>query len=382
MALNLYTAADGLLGTHVTWEDIQTELQDYFKTEATFGDDKSAANLSYGKIASLMNGVDIVEQLRQAGLPTPMAREEENQHLQKTCQKVHNIECDLYEFVKKDNLQTQWMPNVIAMKSFDENNALKGYIVMDYIQSDDVNLSDNVLKAVAKYSAIGNKMDEATVNKFQMKLFSKVFGPMIKEQTKKDAVESLRKFDNGSLADIIDDYEKVYMEAVTVEKITEMDHLAETFGIQQTLVHGDLWSANLMWKKQEHGEMQLKAIVDYQFAHFNCAALDLARLMMSTLSGKDRREHYEEIIETYYKLFIEELGDSSAPFTLEQLKDATNVALPYAGMFIAPVIQPLYEIVSAQNTEDKEPVLERIREKVRCIIEDSTHYYQKYGKTN
>ena len=25
-------------------------------------------------------------------------------------------------------------------------------------------------------------------------------------------------------------------------------------------------------------------------------------------------------------------------------------------MFIAPVIQPLYEIVSAQNTEDKEPV--------------------------
>lgn len=89
-------------------------------------------------------------------------------------------------------------------------------------------------------------MDEATVDKFQMKLFSKVFGPMIKEQvlfalftksekkvilqTKKDAVESLRKFDNGSLADIIDDYEKAYMEAVTVEKITEMDHLAETFG--------------------------------------------------------------------------------------------------------------------------------------------------------
>ena len=50
MALNLYTTADGLLGTHVTWEDIQTELQDYFKTEATFGDDKSAANLSYGKV--------------------------------------------------------------------------------------------------------------------------------------------------------------------------------------------------------------------------------------------------------------------------------------------------------------------------------------------
>ena len=39
-----------------------------------------------------------------------------------------------------------------------------------------------MLKAVAKYSAAGKKMDEATVDKFQMKLFSKVFGPMIKEQ--------------------------------------------------------------------------------------------------------------------------------------------------------------------------------------------------------
>ena len=33
---------------------------------------------------------------------------------------------------------------VIAMRSFDENNTLKGYVVMDYIPADDVNLSDNV----------------------------------------------------------------------------------------------------------------------------------------------------------------------------------------------------------------------------------------------
>ena len=34
--------------------------------------------------------------------------------------------------------------------------------------------------------------------------------------------------------------------------------------MKEVLIHGDLWSTNLMWKRDENGHLQLKAIVDYQ----------------------------------------------------------------------------------------------------------------------
>ena len=131
------------------------------------------------------------------------------------------------------------------------------------------------------------------------------------------------------------------MEAVTVEKITEMDHLAETFGKNSLTAQyrkssgdnvvkivrqcheskhlvgefrfmtnfrnqADISAWRFMecqfdveeagtrrdaveghrWLSGKHIAFFKNQLVQFQFAHFNCAALDLARLMMSTLSGK------------------------------------------------------------------------------------------------
>lgn len=48
--MSLYTVADGLLGTHVTWEDVLEEMQKALDTTATFGDDKTATNISDMKV--------------------------------------------------------------------------------------------------------------------------------------------------------------------------------------------------------------------------------------------------------------------------------------------------------------------------------------------
>lgn len=54
MVSNLYTPAGGLFLTHVTWDDIQSELQKALQTKATFGENKNAVNLSLGKVMLIL----------------------------------------------------------------------------------------------------------------------------------------------------------------------------------------------------------------------------------------------------------------------------------------------------------------------------------------
>ena len=45
------------------------------------------------------------------------------------------------------------------------------------------------------------------------------------------AIKGTRNFDSGSLWDIIDDYEQVYMEAMTLDKIKQFDSLFANLGL-------------------------------------------------------------------------------------------------------------------------------------------------------
>ncbi|VDN21758.1 unnamed protein product, partial [Cylicostephanus goldi] len=47
--MNLYTLADGLGGTHVTWDDIEEDMQRVFSTKAIFGPNKSIKDIGNGR---------------------------------------------------------------------------------------------------------------------------------------------------------------------------------------------------------------------------------------------------------------------------------------------------------------------------------------------
>ncbi|VDM82848.1 unnamed protein product [Strongylus vulgaris] len=47
--MNLYTPAGGLGNTHVTWEDIEEDLQRELDTVATFGPNKTAKTIGDGR---------------------------------------------------------------------------------------------------------------------------------------------------------------------------------------------------------------------------------------------------------------------------------------------------------------------------------------------
>ena len=48
--MSLYAASNGILETHVTWEDVEADLQEKLCTRATFGDNKKAVNISEMKV--------------------------------------------------------------------------------------------------------------------------------------------------------------------------------------------------------------------------------------------------------------------------------------------------------------------------------------------
>lgn len=49
--MSLYEPADGILETHVTWEDVEKDLQQSLGTRATFGENKRATNISDLKVS-------------------------------------------------------------------------------------------------------------------------------------------------------------------------------------------------------------------------------------------------------------------------------------------------------------------------------------------
>ncbi|VDO63520.1 unnamed protein product [Heligmosomoides polygyrus] len=51
--MNLYTVADGLFGTHVTWTEIEEDMQRELDTVATFGPNKTAKDIGEGNGAPL-----------------------------------------------------------------------------------------------------------------------------------------------------------------------------------------------------------------------------------------------------------------------------------------------------------------------------------------
>ncbi|VDN22498.1 unnamed protein product [Gongylonema pulchrum] len=106
---------------------------------------------------------------------------------------------------------------------------------------------------------------------------------------------------------------------------TKRDDICEFFGIVPVLVHGDLWTANLLWKRK-NSVHELTAIIDWQVCHSGCAAEDLTRIMCCSLDAQERRFYWERHIDHYYRLLTDKLGHIP-PFTAYQVQNILTFKL-------------------------------------------------------
>ncbi|ETN70321.1 hypothetical protein NECAME_14850 [Necator americanus] len=139
VVMNLYTAAGGLFDTHVTWEDIEEDMQRELDTVASFGPNKTAKNIGEGNgFMSIIVLVDADWQHVDRDLPdkfivkipTTLAI----QRFAAEAEKEKNLDSSFitHEFLTGIEQQQK---KIFYMRKFSEHNPVKGYIIMKYMDN-------------------------------------------------------------------------------------------------------------------------------------------------------------------------------------------------------------------------------------------------------
>ncbi|XP_037041987.1 uncharacterized protein LOC119078526 [Bradysia coprophila] len=91
-----------------------------------------------------------------------------------------------------------------------------------------------------------------------------------------------------------------------------------------TLVHGDMWSPNLMVRRSEDKQtIDNIVFIDFQFSCFTSPAIDLHYFLSNTLKDSLRLDHTDELIEFYHTSLVkhlENLNYSKRSPTLQEFK--------------------------------------------------------------
>ncbi|CAB04729.2 CHK kinase-like domain-containing protein [Caenorhabditis elegans] len=297
-------------------------------------------------------------------------------------QGLHNREVNLYEIIGKWNMDDVLMsPKVFFSKKFDSENLTKGFFAMEYVDNAItrhlyINLKSyelhSILKSLAVFQAESlklNKREQESVTGYDLE---KIVGKMFSQNGLNSIFEQVRQINKEELSEAAD---KIAVFGVELVNFDLVKNLNNYLGIKKNvLVHGDLWSANIMWKENKD-EFRVDKIIDYQSIHLGNPAEDLVRLFISTLSGSERQKYWEKLLEQFYEYFIEALEDKNVPYTLEQLKESYRLYFVTGSLLMLPMFGPIAEVKLAEMSDPDEvkKYREILTEKTKRLLNDMEH---------
>ncbi|EYB85008.1 hypothetical protein Y032_0306g1997 [Ancylostoma ceylanicum] len=405
--MNLYTPAGGICGTHVTWDDVEEVMQRELGTTAAFGPGKTASNISEAKgFISRIVLIDPDWQHKDKELPqkfivkivTQLAlqqiadttkkmnvdlSEEFLTVMESYLKRLHNTEVTVYSHLLKLPEGKMPLAKIYYMKKFSESNPVKGYIIMEYLDNiKPVYIYENVtpkaiteiLRAKAVMEAMSLRFTPEEKQQFNEKHFNGFFGNFFTKETMGAIVAMFRQLGDSKMAEKADELEKILPDLMD---LPWADQLADEIGMQRVLCHGDLWLMNILWRPDGF----TAALIDYQNAHMGCPANDLVRLFTTSLSGKDRQQHWEELVEEFYGYLKEEAVGLEMPYTLDQIKESYRRFLPMGAFMSLPMAGHIFEIISKNpDEEEKRKYLDILMEKIVCLLDDILHYHKRNMK--
>ncbi|PIC28191.1 hypothetical protein B9Z55_020190 [Caenorhabditis nigoni] len=349
--MSLYEPADGILETHVTWEDVESDLQKKLGTKATFGPNKKAVNISdlkgfMSRIAlvepdwqNVENGKELPQkfalkissQLALVALSKLMNfedgqgfGEEKLKKMSALTKEFHNREVDAYKILMKFDHPDIPYTKVYSLKSFDDENDLKGYMAIEFISN---------IHQIEMFRSI--PADDLFPLVRGIATFAVLSESLSPEETKymmgQDYLEML--------------FKEFFNDAELARKFEGLRKLAN----------------------KEEGKLTLEAMIDWQVVCRMPPGLDLSRLMLQCLSETDRRERGTEILKCYYDTFTSVYGEEL--FSLHELQESYNLYAPMMAMLLIPDI---YSIIDSAklSEEEKEVVRKDVMRKIIDMMED------------
>uniref|UniRef100_A0A7I4YXU0 CHK domain-containing protein n=1 Tax=Haemonchus contortus TaxID=6289 RepID=A0A7I4YXU0_HAECO len=293
----------------------------------------------------------------------------------------HNVEVRLYELLKKYDVTDIPTPKIYYTQEFSEDNPLNGYIIMEYIDGTLYHLADNispehmsqVMESLAKLQATGMKFTDDAKAHFQNHPYLVLFSKMLNEQGSKGFMTMLRQFGGERMKDKIDHLESVLPEILDIKLIQEMP---KSLGMEPFLCHGDLWATNLIWKNGAN-DLELKAVIDFQNAHFGCPSVDFTRILCACMGSTARKDNWESLLEEFYTYLEKELGGHHMPYTLDMLKKAYRLLFPLGAFLMLPMFGPTFHTINSSTDVDyKTKALMVMFEKAEGLLEDIYDFHQ------
>ncbi|CAO4380462.1 unnamed protein product [Caenorhabditis nigoni] len=400
--MSLYEPADGILETHVTWEDVESDLQEKLGTKATFGQNKKAVNIS--DLKGFMSRIALVEpdwqnvedgkelpqkfalkissQLALVALSKLMNfedgqgfGEEKLKKMSALTKEFHNREVDVYKILMKFHHPDIPYTKVYSLKSFDDENDLKGYMAIEFISNiHQIEMFRSIpaddlfplVRGIATCAALSESLSPEET-KYMMRqdylemLFKEFFNDA--ELTKK--FDGLRKLFGDHHPEKVEKLISAFENYKAV--VPKYTNISKTLGFKLVLNHGDLWQSNVIYSANEEGKLKLEAMIDWQVVCRMPPGLDLSRLMLQCLSETDRRERGTEIIKFYYDTFTSVYGEEL--FSLHELQESYNLYAPMMAMLLIPDIYSFIDS-SKLSEEEKDGARKDVMRKIIAMMED------------
>ncbi|CAJ0601790.1 unnamed protein product [Cylicocyclus nassatus] len=324
------------------------------------------------KIVTLLPSLGMAKSIKERH-EQQLTDEEVLDDFAKTSRNNHNREVDTYLVFSKFDNSLSKMPHVYFTQKFTKDNDLKGFIGMEFIENIVVrDISQNMdpdelyeaIDALAYLEAKSLELNDEEKRKVASNPIPVIYPPLIHATAVSKMIQEMY-----ATAPELEPAGKV-LETMTRDfvDLELTSTLNEELGMQDVFVHGDLWSANLIWADTANG-LSLSGIVDYQLAHFGCSAEDLTRLFISTMSGKDRRKNWERLLGKFYE-YLQKYCIGKLPFTLDQLKESYRRMFPIAGVLLLPT----FGNVSEENNVKMKDLLS---EKKLALFEDMLFFARR-----
>ncbi|XP_031787101.1 uncharacterized protein LOC116417577 [Nasonia vitripennis] len=241
-----------------------------------------------------------------------------------------------------------------------ENIKVLGYYICDRKKSLDFHHATLALTALARYHALGVVLAQKRPHDFEKAKRETATLGFVADEFEKGYDSLLQTFEEGPR--FAKHLPKIRAAFATVKKGKLISGAKEPW---ITIIHGDFWTNNLLFHKNDYGEIDSVKFVDFQMCLYSSPCRDLAYFLFCSFD-QELFDRLDELLELYFKKFTDTLrciGCDTAVFTRrsfdEDFKNQTSLGFP---MFVLCIKYFTYE-VSEEEEKDREILKSVLRSK-------------------
>ncbi|OAD59966.1 hypothetical protein WN48_06731 [Eufriesea mexicana] len=216
---------------------------------------------------------------------------------------------------------TKWLPDYYLGKKSTiivlEDATESGYVTLDKYQSFDEEHSTLLVKTLSTFHSRSLILDEK-LRRSTGQTIMDLYGDLLREVGYVKDDVTVHKYSSASIkgaAAIVDFTEGLKDDEANAIKdwitkwVPKLPTLLEPSSkFRNLMCHRDVWSNNMMFKRDSAGKPVGCYLVDFQFLRYSPPAFDFVACLLLTLDRATRRRCYDRLVDVYYDTMRKELA--------------------------------------------------------------------------